>query len=339
MGNVPRHLAQPSAVPPPLPPSAPQSTFPERSQKDAERRRESILNPSELDRFKNLLAFARSVVEGFLVGKHRSPDFGSNAEFAEYLPYYTGASVSDIDWRIYARTRKLMLRRYLEETDMVVYLVVDSSGSMAYKGSGNDGEKRDPKYIHAAKLAAALSYLMTRQGDKVALSMYGEKMRRFLPAGGTKRHLYHLIDTLEGARTDVVGGTDLASSLSQCASLFKKRGRLVILSDFYGDLDEIFDSLGPFVHRGFDALLLQIADPEEVSLPETGVAEFVDMETGERIQVDPAEIRKTFREIFEERTKAIADGAVRRGMEHQLVTTDQPYRIALEKYLGFRGAS
>lgn len=302
--------------PPPLPRSKPSD----------------LLNPEELDRFRNLVVFAREKVEGYLAGKHRSPYFGSSAEFVEYRDYVTGEDISRIDWKVYGRSRKLVVREHQEETDMVAYLTVDHSGSMGYQAGG-----REAKYRLAAKIAAALAYLMIRQGDKAALTLFSTTVTAHLRPGGTRRHLFDVANELEKVRPS--SRTGMEEALNECASLFRKRGRLVILSDFHCDLEKLFDALGQFAHRRFDILLLQIADMDELNLPDLNLARLVDAETGEEVQVEPDEIREAYRERIKVWMDELTARASALQIQHALVSTENPYLEAIEAYLGFRGSA
>ena len=335
------------AQPPPLPPSRPPSSPPPLSSVllDARRQRtrlaeplptrpgsEPILTPHELDRFKNLLVFARTTVEGYFSGKHKSPYRGASTEFADYKEYVHGDEVARLDWRVYGRSRRLFVRQYEEETDMVVYLLVDVSASMSYAGA-----KRQSKYLLAAKIAAALAYLMTRQGDKAALALFADKVTQFLPPGGTRRHLHRLVTELE--RVKPASTTGLARAISECNPLFKKRGKMVVISDFLTNRAEALAALGQFQHRRFDILLLHVVDPDELHLPPVNVAKFVDMETHEQVQVEPEEIREAFRENVRRSLEELAREADQRQISHAVVSTQNPYLEAIEAYLGFRGAN
>lgn len=304
-------------MPPPLPASV---------------RTRSLLAPEELERFKNLLVFARATVEGYFVGRHKSPYRGSSSEFADYKEYAPGDDLSNLDWRVYGRARKLFVRTYEEETDMVAYLLVDVSASMAY-----GAKPRPSKYNVAGRIAAALAYLMIKQGDKAALATFAESVRSFLPPGGTRRHLHQLVSELEGIQP--ASTTGLASALNECVPFFRKRGRLVVISDFHGALPQLFDALGQFLHRRFEILLLQVIDPDELTLPPVSVAKFEDMETRETVQVEPEEIRRAYQETMRERNELLAREANLRRMQHALVRTDRPYLDAIEAYLGFRGTN
>jgi uncharacterized protein (DUF58 family) len=289
-----------------------------------------LLNLQELERFENLLVFAKAIVEGYFAGKHKSPYRGSAAEFADYKEYTPGDEIARLDWRVYGRTRRLYLRQFEEETDMTVYLMLDTSGSMRYAG-----DKRQSKFFLAAKIAAALAYLMMSQNDKAALALFAQKVTSYLAPGGTRRHLHRMVTELERVRPAL--STGIAGAVQECTALFKKRGRIVILSDFLDDTGALFDALSQFVHRKFEILLLQIVDPDELNLPAFNAAKFVDLETAETVQVDPEEIRASYQANMQRLIDDLAREADLRQIQHRLVDTRRPYLDAIEAYLGFRG--
>ena len=290
----------------------------------------SVLSPAELERFGNLLLFARSTVEGYFVGKHKSPRRGSSVEFADYKEYVPGDDLKRIDWRAYGRSRRLFIRQFTAETDMVIYLLVDVSASMNYAGA-----EKQSKHVLAAKIAAALAYLMVHQGDQAALGLFADKLKRFLPPGGTRGHLHNLVAELEAV--EPASTTGIAGALQECNSLFKKRGQLVVLSDFWDDPDATFEALSRFLHRKFEILLLHVVHPHELDLPGVHAARFQDLETREEIEVEPEEIRAAYRESARRRVDRLAREANHRRITHALVHTDRPYLDAIEAYLGFRG--
>jgi len=291
----------------------------------------ALLNIEDVSRYKNLLVFARAVVDGYFSGRHKSSDYGSNAEFAEHKGYNPGDPVRHVDWRVYARNRDVLVRRYREETDMAVYLVADMSASMAYKGRGSE-----PKFQRVARIAASLAYLMIRQGDKVSLTLYNQRIEKFLPPAGTRRHLHEVVSSLEFANRRQSKGTSLAAALEECAGLFKKKGRIIVLSDFFEDPARIFDALGRYLHRGFEILLYHIMDRDELELPDVEIASFVDSETGEQIQVAPAEIRKAYRETMENYIETLQNLSLDSGIRYVQIGTESPYLEAIETYLRFR---
>lgn len=317
-------------VPPPLPPSQRVRPPPPPPRFFRQPARPALLSPAELERFGNLLVFARSTVEGYFAGKHKSPHRGSSVEFTDYKEYIPGDDPKRIDWRAYGRSRRLYVRQYEAETDMVIYLLVDVSGSMSYAGEGGAS-----KYIIAAKIAAALAYLMIHQGDKAALVLFAAKLKNFLPPGGTRRHLHRLVSELELVQPAFRTGT--ADALAECNLLFKKRGRLVVLSDFWDDPEKTFEALSRFLHRKFEILLLHIVHPHELDLPAVNAARFHDLETHEEVEVETEEIRAGYRESARQRADALAREANSRRISHALVPTDRPYIEAIEAYLGFRG--
>ncbi len=334
IGSVPPPISGPvRALPPILPPTAgipPRLSHLFKSPEPVARRR-SLLTPAELERFKNLLVFARSMVEGYFIGKHKSPYRGSSVEFTDYKEYVPGDEMHRVDWRVYGRSRRLYVRQYEAETDMVVYLLVDVSASMNYRGDG----ERQSKYVLAAKIAAALAYLMIHQGDKAALGLFAESLRHFTPVSGTRRHLYNLVAELEAV--EPASTTGIAHALQECDSLFKKRGRLVILSDFWDDMAKTLEALSRFRHRKFEILLLHIVHPDELNLPGVHAARFEDMETREQVEVEPEEIRAAYREAARQHIDLLAREADNRRISHALVSTERPYLDAIEAYLGFRG--
>lgn len=291
----------------------------------------SVLQPSDLEPFRDLLLFAQTTVDGFFAGKHRSPHPGASAEFRDFRNYTPGDAIDRLDWRAYGRSRRLFVRRYEDETDMVAYLLVDCSGSMGFAGPG-----RVPKYWVAARIAAAIAYLMLHQGDKAALGLFAHELVRYLPPSGTRRQLHEMVRALEQVSPARTTGIDAA--LRQCAGYFKKRGRLVVISDFLGPQQGLIDALSRFLHRRFSILLLQVLDPDEVHLPAATVARFVDLESGEQVEVDTAEIGAAYRRRVEASLRDLARESEARRIEYQRVDTVSPYTSALEAYLGFRRA-
>jgi len=291
-----------------------------------------VLKARDLEPLKNLLLFARSVVEGWFSGKHRSLDFGSNAEFVEHKAYVPGDPVTNLDWKVYARSRKLVVRKHREEKEMSANLVVDVSGSMAYQAGG-----REAKHLRAARIAAALAYLMQRQGDKFSLSLFTDTLVRYIPAGGTRRHLFDCLSALEDRLDFNRGLTGAHNVLDLCVPLFKRRGSIIVISDFFTDLDRFFDAIAQFQHRRFDVLLLHVIDPDERNLPEVPLARFVDMETGGSIQVAPDEVRIAYQREMAAMSERLTTEAQRRGLAYHVLKTEAPYREALEAWLGLRG--
>ena len=316
------------------PPSIPKREPPPRPKPPQPGSRFGIMRPEDLDPFKNLVLFAEAIVEGWFAGKHRTLDYGANAEFAEYKAYVPGDPVNHIDWRVFASSRRLVVRKYREEKDMPGYLVVDMSRSMSYRQKGRDG-----KILRAARMAASLAYLMHRQGDKSALALFNHRLEKALPPGSTRGHLFELCSVLEDACMGARGQTLPHFALQECLPLFRRRGCLVVISDFFVDLEPLFDSLSQFLHRKFRIMLLHVLDPDEYHLPDVPMARFIDLESNDAIQVAPDEIRDTYTREIEGHIDTLRLECHRRGIHYHRLSTDQPYVEALEAWLGLRSQS
>lgn len=289
-----------------------------------------FLRPQDLRRFRNLLFAAKMVVEGFYAGRHRSPYYDFSAEFADYRPYVPGDEIRAVDWKAVARTDRLFVKLFRKETDMSAYVVVDKSASMGFAGEGSVS-----KYEYSAYLTAAICYLMLQQGDKPGLAFCDEGLRSYLPPRGTLRHLHGLMSGLE--KTSPSGPTNIANSLRQLFPLAKQRGLLVVLSDLLEPPEELFHVLGMYQHRGFTILLLHVLTDEELYLPDTGAARFINPEGPGAINVEPEAIRAAYRAALQAHLDALTNGARARRIHYHRMTTSTPYHQALSDYLTSRG--
>ena len=325
--TFPPPLPRASSAPPPLPTQVKKSDSKETIMA------KSLLNEAELAHYKNLTVFAKTLVESHFSGKHKSPDIGGGGEFIEFKHYEPGLSVEAIDWKIFAATKKLLIRTYREETDMAIHLLVDASGSMGFLGKG-----KEMKGSRAARIAAALGYLTMRQGDDVSLTLFADAVLAHKPAGRSKRHLAEIMRTLIKPAFQPQGRTDPAGSLRASARLLKRKGKLVIISDFLGcDCAAMLDEAGRFTHRGYEVMLMQVRDPDEVLLPDISIARLVDMETNETVEVEPEEIRRDYQRDMKDATRQLSTECSRRGISFAEISNHEPYRDSIERYLGFRG--
>jgi uncharacterized protein (DUF58 family) len=288
-----------------------------------------FLQPADLKRLQNLQFAAKLIVEGYFQGKHRSPYYDFSSEFADYRPYTPGDEIRAIDWRAFARTDRFYIKLYRKETDMNCCVLVDKSNSMAFRGSSPL-----TKLEYANFLAAALSYLMIMQGDKTGLALCDDKMSGFVPAGGTMRTLQQMLVTLERATPG--GPTKLAEGLRVLFSLLKRKGLLVVISDFLDDTSEVFSALSMFAHKGFAILLFHVLTDDEMNLPLVSNALFQDMESPASVSVEPEPIRAAYQEEMRGFIAEMESNAKARRMHYQLATTAEPYTRALEAYLTAR---
>jgi uncharacterized protein (DUF58 family) len=288
-----------------------------------------FLQTGDLRRLRNFQFAARLVVEGYFQGRHRSPYFDFSSEFADYRPYVPGDEIRAIDWRAYARTDRYYIKLYRKETDMNCYLLVDKSRSMAFQGGNGVG-----KFEYAGYMAAALSYLMLRQGDKAGLALGDESLRTFIPPGGTQQNLQRILTTLE--QTEPSGTTGIGSTLQTLFGVIKRRGLLVVISDFLDDPDRLFSALSMFTHRGFTVLLLQVLTDDEIHLPSVDNALFQDMESAATVSAEPELIRRAYEKEIQAFLGGIEGQAKARRIHYHLATTSTPYYEALESYLTTR---
>jgi len=322
--RVPTHM-QSAAVPP----RAQETREPVYTQpKNAERR---YLNPGELSRLRNFQFAAKLVVEGLFQGKHRSPYYDFSSEFADYRPYSPGDEIRAIDWRAYARTDRYYIKLFRKETDMSCTIVVDKSRSMGFRGEAGEVSKLE----YASYLAAALSYLLVRQGDKAGLALCDTKIEHYVPPGSTNQTLQRTIHALETVKSG--GPTQLAGALQALFGIVKRRGLLVVVSDFLDDTDAIFSALGMFAHKGFQVLLFHTLTPDELMLPDVANALFIEPESMFKIAAEPDSIRDAYQAEIAAFVRDLDTRAKARRMHYHLCSTATPYHFALEAYLTSRG--
>lgn len=320
--------------PPPLPRAAKRTAAPPPLRPRVWRH----LTPRDLRKFKNLLFVARTIVEGAYAGRHKSPFRGSSPEFVEYRSYNPGDALETIDWKAFARTDRYYVRLTEKETDMDGHLLLDCSGSMAFQPPPPRGRREltVSKMDYAATLAAALAYLLIKQGDKVSLTLFDHRIRQHVPAGGTFPHLCRMLNELE--RQKPGGRTDPAEALKRCGPLLKRRGLLLVVSDFYGEPEAIFRALNPFRHRRFDVMLFHVLHEQEVNLPDWPHMRFEDAETGETLTCNPADLRAGYTARLEAHRDALRRHAAARRIDYHFVHTGQPYDQVLHQYLLKRNA-
>jgi uncharacterized protein (DUF58 family) len=297
-----------------------------------------LLQPVALARLQNLLFAAKVIVEGAFAGRHRSPYKGSAAEFIDYREYNPGDEIRTIDWKAYARSDRHYIKLFQTETDMNAYMLVDCSASMGYGGPAYKrllGADTVSKLDYAKHLAAAMAFLLIRQGDRVGLTIFDNKIQAHRPPGGTFPHLYTLLDALDG---QAIGKqTSLSGALRTAYSVIKRRGLLIVISDFLDDVDEVVTALNMYRHRGFEVLLFHVMHPYERELPPMDSINFVDAESGAMMTSKSADIAEGYKAQIEGFIDALRSAARARGISHRLVLTDEPYSDVLRDYLFRRG--
>ena len=289
---------------------------------------QQLLAPAILQRLANIELVAKTVVDGFLHGEHRSPLFGFSQEFAEYRAYTEGDDPRYIDWNVLSRTDRVYVKRFLGETNTHLMILLDCSASMGY-GSGVM-----TKLDYGRYLAAALAYLSTRQHDAVGLVLFDEAIREVRPAVFRPRHLQSILHALEKA--EATTGTDLHVPLQAMGRLLRRRGLVAMISDFFVDADEVVESMRAVAYQGQDLVFFHVLDPEELQPSLTSAAMMEDMETGERMEVSSEYARRVYPGLIEAHVNEMRRRVGGEGADYVLLNTSEPLDLALREYLLFR---
>ena len=291
-------------------------------------RARELLHPEVLSRLKNLDLVARSVVEGFLIGLHRSPKFGFSQEFAEYRSYAEGDDPRFIDWNVFARSEKMVVKRFLGETNSHLMILLDASASMGFGGPPVS------KLRYAQFLAASLAFLASRQHDAVGCMVFDEEVRDYrAPSSrsGKLQSVLHCIDSAEAST-----GTKFDKPFRKFREQALRRGLVAVISDFYCDIDELLDGVRPLAWQGQDLVLFQVLDPQELNPDFRSNVLLEDLETGIAVEVAPQFIRETYPQRIRAHIDALAAAAAGIGADHVLIKTSDSLDQALRNYLLFR---
>jgi uncharacterized protein (DUF58 family) len=284
-----------------------------------------FIDPVVLTRISSLELVARTVVEGFVSGLHRSPHLGFSVNFAEYRAYRPGDDIRKIDWKVFGRMDRFFVKEYEGETNTGLSLILDCSRSMAY------GSRGIGKLAYGQFLAASLGYFAFKQRDGVGFISYDEEIRQFVPARGSVRHmntvLHKIEETRPGARSEFV------KPLAAVAERLRRRGIVVLISDLHGDAAQVMEGLRHLACRGNDVIVFQVLDPAELHFEFTASAQFVDLETRAEMHVIPEYVRQEYRRIVKEQTGFFERECRRDRMDYALLDTSQPLDHALFTYL------
>ncbi len=285
------------------------------------------LRPEDVRRLESYEFAARLLAEGWLSGRHRSRLRGPSIEFHEYRAFSPGEDPGLVDWRVYARADRLYVKTFEQETNLECHLLLDSSSSMGFVGGGSGS-----KLEFASYFAAALCWLVVRGSDRVSLQLFDDRVREFLPPGSTRQHLHQALNLLE--RNEPRGQTSLAAALSRAALQLRRRGTVVVLSDFYEDPAAIFTALSSFLHRGFRIHLFHLLSPEEMELQDSALARYEDLETGSRLTVHPRTIARSYREAMATHIGRLRALSAQRGIDYFVSRTDGTFWPLFDRVAG-----
>ena len=290
----------------------------------------SYLDPETLSRVARLDLVARLVVEGFITGLHRSPYHGFSVEFSEHRAYMPGDPLRDLDWKAYAKSDRLYVKQYEEETNLKAYILCDVSGSMDFCAGAPMS-----KYRYATCLSAALAYLMLRQRDAVGLMLFRDAVESYVPPRSVQSHLQTLLKEID--RIQPERDTHMAPAFHDLAERIGRRGLIVVLSDLLDDPQEVLRGLRHFRHRGHEVVVCHLLDPRELDLEFDRETRFFDLEqTDQIITTQPLQVRREYGKMMEEIVETYRRGCAEAHIDYALIETSTPFDQALSRYLAQR---
>jgi uncharacterized protein (DUF58 family) len=290
----------------------------------------ALLDPAIVLQVRDLSFVARSVVDGFVAGQHKSRHRGTSMDFAEHRPYSAGDDIRRIDWRLFARTDRHFVKQFEADSNASFLIALDVSASMRYGTTGIT------KLDYARGLAACLAYLANSQKDRVGLMTFDREVREFIPPrGGRLEAILRALDEIP----EPLGAGPLAPSLDRAAEASRRAGVVVLLSDLYEEPEAAVTAIRALQHRGSEVVVLHILDPTERSFPFDDVATFEDLETGDLVPADPDKIRDEYKRQVEAHIASLREKLGRDRVQHVLMETSTPLEVALRHFLRDRGGS
>ena len=284
-----------------------------------------VLSPEIISRLNNLSLKARYVVEGFMVGLHKSPYHGFSVEFSEHRAYGAGDEIRHVDWKLWGKTDRYFVKQYEEETNLKAYLLIDQSLSMNYASN------KISKLEYAKLISASLGYLMLKQQDAVGLTLFDDRIRVNIPARSKRSHLNVILSKMEKIKAGPE--TRMAPVLHSTAEVIKKRGLIILISDLFDNQEEVLSGLQHFRYKGHEVIVFHIMDPQEMKLDFSQRTRFRDMESGEEIITDPWHIQKDYQRDMEQFCDNYKIQCRQNNIDYVQLATDSPLDMALSEYL------
>ena len=284
-----------------------------------------ILSPDTISQLNNLFLKAKFVVEGFIVGLHKSPYHGFSIEFSEHRAYGQGDEIKHIDWKLWGKTDKYFVKQFEEETNLKSYILLDQSGSMNYKSN------QISKLNYSKLISASLSYLMLKQQDAVGLTLFDNKIRYQISPKSKRSHLYAILAKMD--KIQATKKTQISSILHKTAEIIKKRGLIILISDLFDDPNKIMEGLKHFRYNGHEVIVFHIFDDEEINFNFNKRTRFKDLETGQEIITDPWHIKNHYKKIIKEFCQYYKTQCLKNKIDYIKLTTNTSLDIALTEYL------
>jgi len=289
-----------------------------------------LLDPHTLAQIEGLELRAQRIVEGYVAGLHRSPYQGFSNEFAEHREYAPGDDLRYVDWKVFGKTDKVYLKQYEEETNLICYLLLDTSESMQYQGP----DAPLSKLAYAQSVAASLAYLVLHQRDSVGLATFDRQIRKLIRPSSSPKQLKHLLAAMEQVVAE--RKTETGPIFHDLAERFSRRGIVVVLSDLMDDVTPMLAGLKHFRHRRHDVIVVHLLDPAEVDFPFEQATLFKGLESQADVLVEPRSLRAAYRKEVEAFLKKIRTGCQAQQVDYLFAQTNQPPGQVLTKFLAAR---
>ena len=286
---------------------------------------QKYLDPLTINKIDNLSLRARLVVEGFIIGMHKSPYHGFSVEFSEHRPYGFGDEIKYIDWKLWGKTDRFFVKRYEEETNLKAHIMIDQSASMGYSSHTIN------KLEYAKILAASFSYMLIKNQDAVGLYMFDSKIKKSISPRSTKGHLNLLLTEMDKIQPS--SNTNIAQALHECAEKTHKKGLVILISDLMDNQDEILMGLKHFLYKGHEVIVFHILDPREIDFDFKERVRFRDLESGDEIITDPRQLKKSYQNNLNQFINFYKQNCGKHRIDYMPLSTNQSLETALTEYL------
>ncbi|MAX30514.1 MAG: DUF58 domain-containing protein [Candidatus Marinimicrobia bacterium] len=286
---------------------------------------QEYLNPTFINKIDNLSLRAKLVVEGFIIGMHKSPYHGFSVEFSEHRPYGFGDEIKYIDWKLWGKTDRFYIKQFEEETNLSCHLILDKSLSMDY------GSNELTKFEYSKSICAALSYLMIKQQDAVGLTTFDDKIKKVIKPKSKTSQLNLLLKTMHNSSTG--GETNISNLLHGLAESINKKGLIILISDLLDDEHKVMESLRHFRYKGHEIIVFHIVDPKEKDLDFNQNMNFIDLESNYNIIADSRLVKENYNKAFKKFSDYYKNECLRDKIDYNLVSTSESLDKTLLQYL------
>ena len=291
-------------------------------------KKNKYLSNEAISKLDNLQIKAKKVVEGFIVGLHKSPYHGFSVEFSDHRSYGPGDEVRHIDWKLWGKTDRFFVKRYEEETNLKAHIIIDQSASMGYSSHSMS------KLEYSKILGASFSYMLIKNQDAVGLYMFNSKIKKTIPPRSTRSHLNLIL--MEMNKIKPRSQTDIAKALHECADKTHKKGLVILISDLMDNPEKILKGLKHLLYKGHEVLVFHVLDPREIDFDFKERVRFKDMESGQEIVTDPRQLKKSYQKQFNKFMNFYKQNCGKNRIDYIPIKTDQPLDTALTEYLAKR---